>query len=212
EAQQAVADSTPRSAHVHYLTVREWLRSFPSSTSLALSHAERHMTSQLAHLWDAAPETVATLRQSCAPITGVQAADYVETSPDSALFTRLKRDVSFLRRQDGEELFVQESPVLGGFGFTRQHGLYNEDTIRYYQALPALQDAAVLHEFRGNGPRRLVWEIGGGWGGFAFQLKTLRRNTTYLITGIPETLLVSAVYLMTAFPDARFRLYRHCTD
>jgi hypothetical protein len=212
ETQQAVGDSAPQSAYVHYLKVRDWLRSFHSSTSLASSHAERHMTSQLAHLWDATPETIATLRQWCEPITGVRAADYIETSPDSELFTRLKRDVSFLRRQGGEDLFVQESPLLGGFGFKRQHGLYNEDTIRYFKALTALQDGAVLDEFRRHGQRRVVWEIGGGWGGFAFQFKTLRRNVTYLITGPAETLLVSAVYLMTTFPSARVVLYRDCTN
>jgi len=212
EAQRADGDSASHSAHAHYLNVRDWLRSFPSSDGQSLSHAERHMISQLAPLWDAAPETIATLRQWCGPITGVQPADYIETSPDSELFTRLKRDVSFLRRQGGDELFVQESPLLGGFGFKRQHGLYNEDTIRYFKALTALRDGAVLDQFRNDGQRRLVWEIGGGWGGFAFQFKTLRRNVTYLITGIPETLLVSAVYLRTAFPDARFSLYRDCTD
>jgi hypothetical protein len=212
EAQQALGDSAPDSAYAHYLKVRDWLRPFPPSTSLALSHAERHMVSQLAPLWDAAPETIATLRQWCEPITGVRAADYIETSPDSELFTRLKRDASFLRRQGGEELFVQESTLLGGFGFKRQHGLYNEDTIRYFKAITALRDGAVLGEFGGDGPRRLVWEIGGGWGGFAFQFKTLRPHVTYLITAPAETLLVSAVYLMTAFPDARFRLYCDSRD
>jgi hypothetical protein len=177
-----------------------------------LSDAERQMIAQLSHLWDASPDTIATLRQWCEPITGVRPTDYVETSPDSELFTRLKRDVSFLRRQGGDELFVQESPLLGGFGFKRQHGLYNEDTIRYFKALTALQEGAVLDELRRDTERRLVWDIGGGWGGFAFQFKTLHRNLTYLITGVPETLMVSAVYLMTAFPDARFRLYRGCRD
>jgi hypothetical protein len=44
-------------------------------------------------------------------------------------------------------------------------------------------------------------------GGFAFQFKTLCPNVTYVISGIPETLLVASVYLMTTFPDARFRFY-----
>jgi hypothetical protein len=57
-----------------------------------------------------------------------------------------------------------------------------------------------------------VWDIGGGWGGFAFQFKTICRNVTYLITGLPETLLVAAVYLMTSFPDARFRFHATSTE
>ena len=212
EVQRIVRESVPQAAYAHYLRVRDWLRSFPPSTRLALSAVEQQMVAQLAHLWDATPETIAALRSWCEPITAVRPADYVDTPLDSELFTRLKREVSFLRRQGGEDLFVQESPLLGGFGFKRQHGLYNDDTIRYFKALTALREGAVLDEFRRDGPRRVVWEIGGGWGGFAFQFKTLRPNVTYVITGIPETLLVSAVYLMTAFPEARFRLHRGCAD
>jgi hypothetical protein len=186
--------------------VRDWLRPFRGSTaSSRVSPVEQQMIAQLAHLWDATPNTIATLRQWCGPITGVQADDYLDSSPESELFTRLKRDVSFLRRQGGEALFVQESPLLGGFGFTRQHGLYNEDTIRYFKALTALHDGAVLDQFRGRTERRIVWEIGGA-GAASFQFKTVCRNVTYVITGIPETLLGPPV-LMTA-PDARFRLHR----
>jgi hypothetical protein len=213
DARRAAEDAAPRIAYGHYLMVRDWLRPFRgSNASSGVSPVEQQMIAQLAHLWEATPNTIATLRQWCGPITGVQADDYLDSSPESELFTRLKRDVSFLRRQGGEALFVRESPLLGGFGFTRQHGLYNEDTIRYFKALTALHDGAVLDEFRGRTERRIVWEIGGGWGGFAFQFKTICRNVTYVITGIPQTLLVSAVYLMTAFPDARFRLHRGGTD
>jgi hypothetical protein len=52
-----------------------------------------------------------------------------------------------------------------------------------------------------------VWEIGGGWGGFAYQFKTLCPDVTYLITGPAEMLLMSAVYLGTLFPASRARFY-----
>jgi len=52
-----------------------------------------------------------------------------------------------------------------------------------------------------------VWEIGGGWGGFAYQFKTLCPNATYLIVDLPELFLFSAVYLMTLFPRARVRFW-----
>jgi len=207
ETKRAVADAAPVAAYANYLKVREWLRSVPASTGLELSRTEQQMVAQLAPLWQATPETIGVVRELCGAITGVHPADYLDTSSESALFTRLKRDVSFLRRQGNDALFVQESPLLGGFGFRRQHGLYNEDTIRYFKTLTALQDGAILDEFLGNTQRRLVWEFGGGWGGFAFQFKTLCPNVTYVISGIPETLLVASVYLITTFPDARFRFY-----
>jgi hypothetical protein len=78
--------------------------------------------------------------------------------------------------------------------------------LRFFRALSVLQDAAVLRDFR-NGTRRIVWEIGGGWGGFAYQFKTVCPNVTYLITGSPNLLLLSGVYLQTVLPSARLRFY-----
>jgi len=56
---------------------------------------------------------------------------------------------------------------------------------------------------RNNAERRLVWEIGAGWGGFPYQFKTVCPNVTYVITDFPELFLYSATYLMTAFPGAK---------
>jgi hypothetical protein len=208
DARRAADAAAPAAAWARYLKVREWLSAFPTPNGVELSRVEQQMVAELAPLWTATPGMIAAVRQSCGPISGVHPTDYLDTAPDSELFVRLKRDVSFLRRQGNDALFVQESPLLGGFGFKRQHGLYNEDTIRYFKALTALQDGAILDEFRANAERRLVWDIGGGWGGFAFQFKTICHNVTYVITGLPEALLVASVYLMTAFPEARFRFCR----
>jgi putative sugar O-methyltransferase len=51
------------------------------------------------------------------------------------------------------------------------------------------------------------WRSARGWGGFAYQLKTLFPNTTYIIVDLPPTLLFSATYLKAAFPDARMKFY-----
>ena len=92
---------------------------------------------------------------------------------------------------------------LGGFGFEIDGRLFNIDTLKFFEVLIALEKGAVLQEFRGNAERRLVWEIGAGWGGFPYQFKSLCPNVTYVISDFPELFLFSATYLMTAFPDAR---------
>src|SRR4030095_4129728 len=51
--------------------------------------------------------------------------------------------------------------------------------------------------------RPVVCEIGAGWGGFAYQFKTLFPRSTYVIVDFPELFLFSATYLATVFPDAR---------
>ena len=81
--------------------------------------------------------------------------------------------------------------------------LFNIDTLKFFEVLIALEKGAVLQEFRGNTDRRLVWEIGAGWGGFPYQFKSLCPNVTYVISDFPELFLFSATYLMTAFPNAR---------
>lgn len=195
-------------AYEHYLRVREWargLRAAARGVVAPLSPAEEQMIAALAPLWDAVPDVITNLRRWSEAMTGVRPADYDD--PPRELALRLKYAVGTVRRHAGEDLFVEESPLLGGFGIEWHHRRYNEDTVRFFKALVGLQDGGVLAECRGAGARRLVWEIGGGWGGFAFQFKTVCPNVTYLITGIPEQLLVSAVYLMTAFPAARCRFY-----
>lgn len=192
-------------AYEHSLRVRDWARRVSGRVMVPLAPAEQQMVAALAPLWEASPEDIGGLRRWSEPITGVRAADYDNPSRDLAL--RLKYGVASLRRHGGADLFVQESPLLGGFGVEWHRQRYNEDTVRFFKALVGLQDGSVLGDCRGGGGRRLVWEIGGGWGGFAFQFKTVCPNVTYLMTGIPELLLVSAVYLMTAFPAARCRFY-----
>jgi hypothetical protein len=159
--------------------------------------------SSLAHMWDASPETIAALRRACEPITGVRASDY--EPPLEELELRLRRDLMVLRARFGMEWYVDEPHTLGGFGI-RRNGLYfNEDNIRWFGVFTALHDGGVLGHFRGHTGRRLVWEIGGGWGGFAYRFKTLCPDVTYLVTGRLEMLMIAAVYLKTMFPAARCR-------
>ena len=47
----------------------------------------------------------------------------------------------------------------------------------------------------------------GGWGGFAYQFKTLFPDSTYVITDFPELFLFSAVYLRTVFPSAKTMIW-----
>jgi hypothetical protein len=194
-------------AYEHYLRVRTWAHT-TSRVSAAhhtvLSDVERQTVEALGPLWDAAPETIAALRRWGAAISGTQPSDYER--PSDQLVQQLRRERSVLQKRAGGAPFVPEPPLLGGFGYVRGGERYNADTLQYFEALIALQDAAILQEFNG-GERRLVWEIGGGWGGFAYQFKTACPHVTYLITAVPELFLVSAVYLMTAFPAASCRFF-----
>jgi putative sugar O-methyltransferase len=208
ESEQRALDAIGAKAFDDYLLVRESarrMRECEDQAALAYTEHERCTIDGLAPLWTASREAVAQLRRWCEPLSSVRLVHY--ESESSELATRLKRELSMLRRQGAQELFVQESRALGGFGFEKHGELYNEDTLTFFKARVALHDGAVLQAHQASTERRLVWEIGGGWGGFAFQFKTLFPNVTYLITGLPDAFLVSAVYLKAVFPDARCRFF-----
>ena len=111
-----------------------------------------------------------------------------------------------LTELEGDALLVPEAPALGGFGYEIDSALYNIDTLKFFEALVALERGAVLDEIRVPG-RRLVWEIGARWGGFAYQFKTLFPDVTYVIVDAPELFRLSATYLMTLFPEAKVHFH-----
>jgi hypothetical protein len=198
---------TAPEAFAHYLRVRDLLRGMQESEPQeALTASERQMLLALEALWDAPPKEIATLRAWSKPITGVLKSHYKGPAADGTRI-RLERDLGRLLEKGDPALLVDEPHALGGFGFEAQGKRYNEDTLRFFRVMSLLQEAALLKEFGDPGRRRTVWDIGGGWGGFAYQLKTLCPNVTYLITGHPSLFLISAVYLTVLFPSATVRFY-----
>jgi putative sugar O-methyltransferase len=206
--QRRALDAIAAKAYDDYVIVRDAarrMRECEDRSGLEYTDEERRRLDGLAPLWNAGPDTIAQLRRCCEPLSAVRTSDYENESSD--LSTRLKRELSMLRRQGAQDLFVEESRALGGFGFEKHGELYNEDTLLFFKAVVALHDGAVAQSFRSASERRLVWDIGGGWGGFAGQFKTLFPNVTYLITGVPDAFLVSAVYVKAVLPGARCRLF-----
>jgi hypothetical protein len=207
-AARRASETAPARAFEHYLTVRAWARRIAdddATAELSVTPGEQQFVEALRPLWDATPAVIAQLRHFCEPFGGIRPADYELSS--SALGKRLRRDLKrLLMGEHGQALFVPESPLLGGFGYKTEGGRYNADTLKFFHVLVALHDGAVLGGLR-TGGRRLVWEPAGGWGGFAYQLKTVCPDVTCLLTGLPDAFLISAVYLQTVWPNARCRFY-----
>lgn len=158
----------------------------------------------LDYLLDASPRVIARLRQHAYHVTGIWAYNY--RTGKTAARNRHLAQLEALRELGWPELLVPESPILGGFGFDIDGALINSDTLKFYEVLIAIQKADVLQTLAGSD--KTVVEIGGGWGGFAYQLKTLFPTVRYVIVDLPELFLYSAVYLMTAFPDAKVAFWQ----
>lgn len=168
--------------------------------------SERELLSDLDELWRADAETIADLRGFGKAISDVRRSNY-KGERANLVKVRLDRDRLKLLEHGDPALWVNEPAILGGFGLHGDEVFYNEDTLRFFRIVSLLNDAAVLREFKPPAPRATFWEIGGGWGGFGHYFKTLFPHVTYLITAPPILLVLSATYLMTLFPDARFRFF-----
>ena len=184
------------------------LRALGRNRRLTGHEPSDYWTGELAkfeYMLDASPLIIDSLRQHTQNLTGLHPNHYRQTLHKHR--RRFAEKLEALRALDDADLWVPESRLLGGFGFDIEGALVNIDTLKFYEVLIAMQLGAVLPEMRQTAERKLVWEIGSGWGGFPYQFKKLCPNVTYVITDFPELFLFSATYLMAAFPEAKVRFY-----
>lgn len=149
---------------------------------------------------DASPLIVEKLRHHTYHSTGLH--EYPYRKHHAFRSGSLRQKLAALKALDRSGLLVPESPALGGFGFELDGELYNLDTLKFYEVLIGMEQAGFLDPLR-KSARPAVLEIGSGWGGFAYQFKTLFPNAAYVLVDLPQTIIFSATYLQTLFPKAR---------
>lgn len=192
-------------AYQNYLEVRDAvLEMIAHEPHTAFAEPSAYWQEELAgfeYMLDASPLLIKNLRHHCYHLTGVRDWEYRQHHVYHT--AKFKEHLEKLRSQDSHVVCVPESPALGGFGYIIDGALYNADTIRFYDALLALDRAHGLDHFRQPDGQKIVAEVGAGWGGFAYQFKTLFPQTTYIVVDFPSTILFSGTYLKTVFPNAR---------
>src|SRR5262245_44322418 len=122
----------------------------------------REELEDFSYMFDASPLIIDQLRHHTSHITGLRKYDYRSDHHTRHRFAK-KLD-ALVEAAKGRDLLIPENPALGGFGHEIDGRMFNLDTLKYFEVLMVLQDGAVLPEFRGQTDRRLVWEIGAGWG------------------------------------------------
>jgi hypothetical protein len=158
------------------------------------------------YMFDASPLIIEALRDQCYHLTGIRSYEY--RSHHTHRLQEFADKYAMLKAVDSTGLFVPEAPDLGGFGFDLPDGKVNIDTLKFYEIFLGLDRAGVLKKkFIGQPDRRVVLEIGSGWGGFGHQFKTLYPNTTYISVDLPPTLMFAGLYSATTFPNARTLFY-----
>ncbi len=150
------------------------------------------------YMLDASPLLVRKLRHQCYHLTGLKVYDY--RTHATKFRDNFKTRLDMLKAVDPAGLLVPEARDLGGFGHEIDGELYNVDTLKFYEALIALELGGVLPGLR-EGQRKVVIEIGAGWGGFARALTAKVPGVTYVIVDLPQVLLFSGTYLSALRPD-----------
>ncbi len=152
------------------------------------------------YMADATPLIVRKLRHHAFWITGLRAYDYrVQDDAKRELFETRFRALESL---GGRDLVVPEPEALGGFGYRIDGGLHNLDTLKFQEVLTGMRLAGFLDALKAE-TRPVIVEIGGGWGGLAYQLKTLIPHALYVIVDLPELFLFSSVYLSAMLPHTK---------
>lgn len=110
--------------------------------------------------------------------------------------------------KDLPSVYVLNEPE-GGIGFRLGNGRFvSLDILRYQRTVSTLYRHGILSKFaRDNQQRRLVLEIGAGYGGLAHHLSNICQNITYIIVDLPETLLFAATYLALHNPEKKIYVY-----
>jgi len=151
------------------------------------------------YMVEASPLIIRKLRHHSFHLTGIRPYDY--RSKDDSRRQLFEARLDALRALGGDALLVPEAPGLGGFGYDVGGRLFNVDTLKFYEALIGMERGGVLAGVRAA-DRPVVCEIGAGWGGFAYQFKTLVPRARYVIVDFAEVFLFSATYLGALFPAA----------
>lgn len=198
-------ESKQTKAYENYIFVRNWvLKILEEEKNDLPSDYWAEELNGFDYMLDASPLIINKMREHCYHLTGLKSYEYRKHHAHES--KALKKKLEDLRRLDKNNLLVSESPMLGGFGHIFDGQLFNIDTLKFYECFIALQQSNVLTKFQNSKEheKKVVLEIGAGWGGFAYQFKTLFPNTCYIIVDLPQTLLFSAVYLQTLFPKSSF--------
>jgi putative sugar O-methyltransferase len=199
----AIVESARRElCYKNYLSVRASVLSMLHGALANRDAPSRYWEEELAgfdYMLDASPLIVQKIREHSYHITGLKSYEYrLHHAHQAGPF---KEKLAALRAEDRNDLFVPEAPELGGFGHLINGQLVNIDTLKFYESLIALDRAGFITGLRNQNTKPIVVEIGGGWGGFAYQFKKICSRSTYIIVDLPQTLIFSGVYLKTLFPE-----------
>ena len=121
----------------------------------------------------------------------------------------------FLIRDVPERYHIGEPPTPKlpiPLGIKYLGKVINIDIRRYQSCISNLYSMGILEALLKGGDKKVVMEIGAGYGGLAHHLsKILGKKCTYIILDLPEILLFSGGYLIVNNPRKKIYVYEKRT-
>lgn len=109
-----------------------------------------------------------------------------------------------------KDIIATSPKILGEIGRNVGGSPVNKDSYSYQERLNCLFEAGIIGWLRQkveiSGSVNII-EIGGGYGGLAYHLKSVLPQANYLICDLPESLLFSSIYLAIAYPEFQHTIY-----
>lgn len=109
---------------------------------------------------------------------------------------------------DGYGYFIKRCGLVSlyegdlGIGVDTEYGRISHDLLRYLGVFCDIKESRLIHDDE----RKVVMEIGGGYGGLARVHLTQAPSSSYIISDLEETQFFSAIYLANHFGEDRIHL------
>ncbi len=167
-----------------------------------------HYVSFFEYVFSWYPEVMDNLRYHTDMISGVHPRRYIDVAKTRPYKERLIESYKELSGEMPDFEQFSEPKMLGGFGFNFNGKLINEDLLRYMNMIRIMRN---VYPFSPDTRCRIL-EIGGGWGGLAYQIKKHCSGVNYILVDLPYTLYFAVYYLYRLNPSLRLWVYSRDED
>lgn len=158
------------------------------------------------YLMDANSLILSRLREHCHWITGVHPYQYSSHHQFRPEKSNMENRINELRMRNSNLSIFPERSNYGGFGFQIGKYLYNVDTLKFHEVMIGLHENVT--GFQGENNKKIVLEIGSGFGGLADTLRNKYKDAKIILVDLPEILIIAATFLGAWYPDLKIKFLK----
>lgn len=182
--------------YANYLNSLNQIKNYIGLSSVKSDYWDQE-SSSIQYWLEASPKLIERFLEHSHWLTGLRSYDYKthHNNKKQGFEKKLRK----LEKVSNDLPFLGELDILGAFGHIIDSKKTNIDTLKFYESCIALNKYGLLKILQNE--KKVVCEIGAGWGGMASHILRYAPKTKYIIIDIPEVMVMSSTFIKTAFPD-----------